>query len=92
MSSWARQALESGAGLAKLKSFISRQGGDADVTEDYSIFPQSSLTKEILADEGGFVQSVDARPSASRLSTPARDGRPKRTRWICPLASWYIKR
>lgn len=57
----ARQALESGAGLAKLKSFISRQGGDADVTEDYSIFPQSSLTREILADEGGFVQSVDAR-------------------------------
>lgn len=57
----ARQALESGAGLAKLKSFIGRQGGDADVTEDYSIFPQSSLTKDILADEGGFVQSVDAR-------------------------------
>lgn len=57
----ARQALESGAGLAKLKSLISRQGGDAGVIEDYSLFPQSSLTKEIPAWESGFVQAVDAR-------------------------------
>ena len=57
----ARQALESGAGLAKLKSFISHQGGDAEVVEDYSLFPQSTLTKEILAGESGFVHAVDAR-------------------------------
>ncbi|WP_425755270.1 pyrimidine-nucleoside phosphorylase [Ihubacter sp. rT4E-8] len=57
----ARQALESGAGLNKLRSFIARQGGDERVIDDYELFPQSSLRREILAREGGFINGIDAR-------------------------------
>lgn len=57
----AQQALVSGAGLEKLKSFIARQGGDMAVTEDYSLFPHASVKKDILAPESGFIESICAK-------------------------------
>lgn len=57
----AQQALHSGAGLEKFKSFITRQGGDAGVTEDYDLFPQASYHKAVTAEESGFVKTIDAK-------------------------------
>ncbi len=59
--SMARHALESGAGLAKCRDFIERQGGDPAVTEDYSLFSAAACHKEIIAREDGYVQLIDAR-------------------------------
>ncbi len=57
----ARRALESGAGLAKLKAFIERQGGNPQVTEDYTLFPQASARREIFAEGDGYVTGIEAR-------------------------------
>ena len=56
-----RQALADGRGLAKLREFIAAQGGEAGVVDDYSLLPQHSLKKELLADRDGFVQKIEAR-------------------------------
>lgn len=57
----AKQALASGAGLEKLRSFVLRQGGDVGVIDDYSLFPHASIKKEIQAAEGGFVNEISAK-------------------------------
>lgn len=56
-----RQALADGRGLAKLREFIAAQGGEAGVVDDYSLLPQHSLARELLADRDGFVQKIEAR-------------------------------
>ena len=57
----AQQALQSGAGLSKFRSFITKQGGDGSVTEDYSLFPTAPLTRDLVAQESGYISSIDAK-------------------------------
>ena len=57
----AKKALESGAALKKLEEFIAGQGGDAKVTTDYMIFPQSSCKAEVYAEADGYIGSIEAR-------------------------------
>lgn len=57
----AKQALESGAGLEKLKAFIKAQGGNEAVTEDYLLFPQPTASQEIYAEQDGYVSEIEAR-------------------------------
>lgn len=57
----AKQALESGAALKKLAEFIEGQGGDPNVTNDYTLFPQPSCSAEIRCEENGYVGAIDAR-------------------------------
>ena len=57
----AQQALVSGAGLEKLKSFIAKQGGDTAVVDDYSRFPRASVKKDIVAWESGVVHGISAK-------------------------------
>lgn len=55
------EALRSGAGLAKLEAFIKAQGGNPDVIRDYSIFPQASVARTLIADKSGYVSGIAAR-------------------------------
>jgi len=55
------EALKSGAGLEMLRKFIAAQGGNAAVVDDYSLFPQASIKKELIADADGFVAQIAAR-------------------------------
>ncbi|MGN0659175.1 MAG: pyrimidine-nucleoside phosphorylase [Emergencia sp.] len=57
----ASHALSSGAGLEKLRSFITRQGGDSGAVDNYDLFPQASRKVEILAEESGYLTAIDAR-------------------------------
>ena len=57
----AAQALKDGRGLDKLREFIAAQGGNPDVTEDYSLFPQHSMQRELKADTDGYVEKIEAR-------------------------------
>jgi len=57
----AEQALKSGAALRKLAEFISGQGGNADVINDYSLFPKPASIREIYSAEEGYIGAVDAR-------------------------------
>lgn len=56
----ARQAIDSGAGLVKLKKLIAAQGGDVKVLEDYSVLPQAKASRDVLATTGGYVGSIVA--------------------------------
>ncbi len=55
-----RQALASGAALAKLREMIAGQGGDVAVVDNPSRLPSASLTRMITAPRTGFVTALDA--------------------------------
>jgi pyrimidine-nucleoside phosphorylase len=56
----AERALESGAGLEKLRDFVAAQGGDPRVADDLSLLPQAPVAREVLAPGDGWLESVDA--------------------------------
>ncbi len=56
-----RKALEDGSGLERLRQFIQAQGGNPAVVDDYSLFPQHSVECQLVAEEDGYVASIEAR-------------------------------
>lgn len=54
-----RSALESGAGLARLRAMIEAQGGDGSVCDDVSRLPQARFHVEVPAPQDGFVARMD---------------------------------
>lgn len=57
----AREALSSGLALQKFAEFISGQGGDPRVIDDFGAFPQPNHSAPILAQGDGYVAKIDAR-------------------------------
>ena len=60
-SDMAKEALRSGKGLAQFKRFVAAQGGNPEVAEDYSLFPQAAHRLELVAESEGFVSKIAAR-------------------------------
>ncbi len=56
-----REVVQNGAALARFKEMITAQGGDASVCDDYSRFDQAKHQIPIIAEQTGFVQSIDSR-------------------------------
>lgn len=56
-----KKAMEDGTGLAKLGEFIEAQGGNPEVINDYSLFPQHTLTAELKSETAGYVQNIEAK-------------------------------
>ena len=54
-----KAALESGAGLDKLKQMISAQGGDPAVCDDVTRLPQAKVIRPVCCGTGGWVQKMD---------------------------------
>lgn len=54
----AEEAVSSGRALGKLREMIELQGGNPDVIDDYTIFAQPKLSKEIFASEDGFITGI----------------------------------
>ncbi len=54
----AEDSVSSGRALAKLREMIEMQGGNPDVTNDYSLFARPKLSMEIYASESGFVSGI----------------------------------
>jgi len=54
-----RGALESGAGLAKLREMIEAQGGDGRVCEDVAYLPHAAYKIAVPAPCGGYVARMD---------------------------------
>jgi pyrimidine-nucleoside phosphorylase len=55
-----RQALSSGAALARFRAMVVRQGGDAAVVDDPGRLPSAALTEVVPAARGGYVTALDA--------------------------------
>ena len=54
-----KRALESGAGLEKLKEMIAAQGGDAGVCDDVTRLPQAKYIVPVPAPHDGYVADMD---------------------------------
>ena len=54
-----REALESGAGLERLRAMIEAQGGDGSVCDDVSRLPQARWRVEVPAPRDGYVARMD---------------------------------
>ena len=54
-----KRALESGAGLEKLKEMIAAQGGDAGVCDDVTRLPQAKYLVPVPAPHDGYVADMD---------------------------------
>ncbi len=52
-------ALQSGAGLAKLKQMIDAQGGDARVCDDVTLLPAAPMIRPVLAKCAGTLSHID---------------------------------
>ena len=51
--------IKNGKGLAKLKELIENQGGNSRVIEDYSLFKQPMVKKQLFADKSGYISAMD---------------------------------
>ena len=56
----AEHALENGAGLNKLAVMIEKQGGNAEVINDYSLFPEAAIAEKVPAPAGGYIKEIIA--------------------------------
>jgi pyrimidine-nucleoside phosphorylase len=53
-------AVRSGAGLAKLRQVVERQGGDAGVIDEPGRLPSAAAVAEVLSPGDGYVARIDA--------------------------------
>lgn len=77
------QALESGAGLAKLKEMITAQGGDGRVCDDTDYLPHAAYKISVPALESGYVARMDT-AAIGRCAQALGAGRQKKTDVIDP--------
>jgi pyrimidine-nucleoside phosphorylase len=52
-------ALTSGRALEFTRKWITAQGGDASIVDDYSLLPQPRTTIEVKAPQSGFIKHID---------------------------------
>lgn len=81
----AEKSLKDGSGLAKFREFVKAQGGNPDVTEDYSLFPQPFESKEAAIMKSGYITRLDAE-QVGFASQLAGAGRSKKEDDIDPAA------
>jgi len=55
-----QENIKNGKALTKFREFVQRQGGNPDVTEDYSLLPQAKYTYEIKTNVTGYIKAIDA--------------------------------
>ena len=85
-----REALESGAGLERLREMIEAQGGDGRVCEDVDYLPHAAYRIDVPALEDGFVAKMDT----TAIGYCAQDlgaGRKKKTDAIDPAVGLVMR-
>lgn len=87
----AEQAIENGAALKKLREMIERQGGNPEVTEDYSLFKQARHSVEIVAPRSGYIHRTDAE-RVGLASALLGAGREKKEDSIDPSAGIVLRK
>ncbi len=54
----AEDSVKSGCALEYFKKFVSLQGGNKDVTDNYSLFPQAAKSYEVFSDSDGYIIGI----------------------------------
>lgn len=87
----AKEALETGRGLAKLGDMIRQQGGDAAVIEDLSLLPHAKHVMPVVSEKEGYISSMDTQMIGhSSLLTGA--GRSRKEDDVDPAAGLIMKK
>lgn len=87
----AEQAIENGAALEKLREMIERQGGNPEVTEDYSLFKQPQYSFEIATESDGYICGMNAE-KVGLASVLLGAGREKKEDSIDPSAGIVLQK
>ena len=87
----AKEALNSGAGLEKMKHFIEGQGGDAGVIDDYSLFGSAAYEEPVFADKNGYICRLHAK-QVGLASQHAGAGRASKEDGIDMTAGIYLEK
>lgn len=87
----AERAIENGAALKKLREMIERQGGNPEVTEDYSLFKQPKYSFEIATESDGFICGMNAE-KVGLASVLLGAGREKKEDSIDPSAGIVLQK
>ncbi len=87
----AEEALKSGAALKKMREFISGQGGDAGVIDDYSLFGYAEFEEAVLAEEDGYISRLHAK-QVGLASQHAGAGRASKEDEIDMTAGIYLEK
>jgi pyrimidine-nucleoside phosphorylase len=80
------RALESGAGLDKLRQLVAAQGGDQRVADDPSLLPQAPVRLEVTAPEAGWLAAVDAE-AVGRVAAALGAGRQRKEDPVDPAVA-----
>lgn len=84
-------AIESGYALDYFKKLVDSQGGKTDVIDNYRFFPQPNYAYQLIAEQEGFVQNVDAYKTAYACKILGA-GREKKTDEIDYSAGIYLNK
>lgn len=87
----AKNSLEQGKALEKMRLFVKGQGGDPAIIEDYSLFPQHSVCREVKSPASGFVTKLGAKQTGL-ASQHAGAGRAAKEDSIDMTAGIYLRK
>lgn len=87
----AKEALNDGAGLEKMKHFIKGQGGDAGVIDDYSLFGSAAYEEPVFAEKSGYICRLHAK-QVGLASQHAGAGRASKEDEIDMTAGIYLEK
>ncbi len=85
------EALDSGAGLRKLKEMIAAQGGNSQVCDDTGLLPQAPVLRPVKAPSDGYLARVDGTAlglAAQRMGA----GRIKKEDTIDPAVGFVMEK
>jgi pyrimidine-nucleoside phosphorylase len=86
----ARDVLESGAGLAKLRAVVAAQGGDVAQIDDPSRLPQAPWRAMLEAPRAGYLAGIDAE-RVGRASVRLGAGRARKGEAIDPAVGFVLQ-
>ena len=89
--SMAKDAIDNGLAINKLREMISAQGGNVNVVDDYSLFKQPKYTAEIFSERDGYIEHTDAE-KIGIASVILGAGREKKGDPIDPSAGIVLKK
>lgn len=89
--SMAKDAIDNGLAINKLRKMISAQGGNVNVVDDYSLFKQPKYTAEIFSECDGYIEHTDAE-KIGIASVILGAGREKKGDPIDPSAGIVLKK
>jgi pyrimidine-nucleoside phosphorylase len=86
----AREALASGAGLAKLRAVVAAQGGDAAQIDDPARLPQAPVRELLAAPRVGYIAAIEAE-RVGRASVRLGAGRARKGEAIDPAVGFVLR-